>query len=866
MDTNSNLPPNASNNAPAQSTDWAAVRSFYLTCRSYKQTAEHFGLKLSTLNARAYREKWAADNAECNVNTPECNVGCNVGCNVDEPNCNVDNANCNVDELNCNVECNVDNAKCNAECNVDAMSAPSADAFAAASTCFQALPMRENLISSSIRFGQPWLQPVIAHDKLRDKAAYRSYICNPATKDCLFSGIRGMNKEQMVSRENPAVSMIAVVADYDMQITDEERRKKTAKLTIKPNFISSSYSGGTHAVWFLESPLPLMPNADMVQALLETIVKKLKIKNAYGQLDGKAFYNTAQYYHAGWNWQHISSEPIPEAMSLLWLDEALKKSNFSQSGVQVPLSRVWEEMKKRGWDKRWPGAFELGSRGVRFWDPLADCPTAAIVRENGMICFTGPSPFQSWADIFGNDFIDAFRADSFGKALSECYVVNNSFYVCKERIGEQGEKGKYWVAYNRQNFESFIAEKYGLSTKPEIPGEPSPVKQATAKIIMHNTLSTACPFIYRKERIIYIQGEARLNTSFLRVHEPDLSKGHSWGDGFPWIASFMERLFPDIIQRERFVAAWAYAYRNAYKGEPKNGHTLFVAGGVGSGKNFLSECLYGASLGGFVDASNYVLGLTRFNDNLMDCGVWTLNDTVSKGDYRERAIFVKSLKKMAANHFHSCEGKFKSATGIFWSGRIMVTLNTDPDSLQLLPDIELSNRDKISLFKTTDEPLNDADGAKKAKAEMGALCSFLLNWEIPEHCIGDARWGVRNYLHPELLAEAADSSPTASFREIFCLFVKDSFEADKSLDKLEGSATWFIQQMLQQDGISSMIQGEVSARSIGKRMSALASSGDFPLQYSRKTKERVWCINRKAFMDYLENPTVEGEVDEFFPF
>lgn len=52
-------------------------------------------------------------------------------------------------------------------------------------------------------------------------------------------------------------------------------------------------------------------------------------------------------------------------------------------------------------------AFELGARGVRFWDPLADCPTAAIVRENGMVCFTGAFPFQSWADIFGTDFIDA---------------------------------------------------------------------------------------------------------------------------------------------------------------------------------------------------------------------------------------------------------------------------------------------------------------------------------------------------------------------------------------------------------------------------------------------------------------------------
>jgi len=445
-------------------------------------------------------------------------------------------------------------------------------------------------------------------------------------------------------------------------------------------------------------------------------------------------------------------------------------------------------------------------------------------------------------------------------------MVNNTFYVCNNLRAEDGSYKPCLLTYNRQNFESLATEKYGLNSKPEQEGEDSPVKQLVAKIATYNTLPAACPFIYRKERIIHIQGEARLNTSFLRVHEPDLSKGQEWGDGFPWIASFMERLFPDIIQRDRFMAAWAYAYRNAYKGEPKNGHTIFIAGSVGSGKNFLSECLYGASMGGAVDASEYVLGQTRFNDHLMGSGVWTLNDTVSKGDYRERAIFAKSLKKMAANHFHSCEGKYKSATGIYWSGRIIVTLNTDPDSLQLLPDIELSNRDKLSLFKTADEPMNDADGAAKAKAEMGALCAFLLNWEIPEHCAGDARWGVRNYLHPELLAEASDSSPTASFREILTLFVKDCFDADKSLQELKGSSTWFMQQMLLQDGLKDMIRGAVTPTSIGRRISKLASSGDFPLVYDRQSKAREWAIDRNAFMEYLNSPNQEGELDELCPF
>lgn len=122
---------------------------------------------------------------------------------------------------------------------------------------------------------------------------------------------------------------------------------------------------------------------------------------------------------------------------------------------------------------------------------------------------------------------------------------------------------------------------------------------------------------------------------------------------------------------------------------------------------------------------------------------------------------------MSANYQHMCEGKFKKAAGIFWSGRIIVTLNTDPDSLQLLPDVELSNRDKISLFKTSDEPMRDTNAVAKAKAEMGALCAFLLNWEIPEHCVGDTRWGVRNYLHPNCWQK----QPTPAVRhrsERFC--------------------------------------------------------------------------------------------------
>ena len=847
--------------------DWNKVREFYLDCRSYKLTAEMFGISAQTVKTRCRREKWNNLNPDAPLSEVQMNPdepSPEVQTNPDEPSPEVQT---NPDEPSPEVQMNPDEPLPEVQMNPDeplpeVQMNPDEPSFVAS----PGLPTLPNLASHAVSVGKPWEALVIPREKLPDKAAYRTYITSSNTRDCLFSGIRGVDQYQRVGRDNKPAAMLAVVTDYDTLLTEAARKKCTDKLVIKPNFISTSYSGGTHAVWLLQAPIPLMPNEKMVQALLETIVRKLKLKNAYGPLDGNAFFNPAQYYHAGWDWQIVSTEPIAEAMTILWFDEAMKKSKFSQSGVQIPLPHIWEEMKRRGWDSRWDGEFALGARGCRFWDATADCPTAAIVRENGMVCFTGAFPFLSWADIFGSHFIEQYRVNTFGQALSECYVVNNSFYVCSNLHGQDGGSNPCLLSYNRQNFELLAMEKYGLSSKPEQEGGDSPIKQLMAKIISYNTLPAACPFIYRKERIIHIQGEPRLNTSFLQVHEPDLSQGHSWGDGFPWIAGFMERLFPDNIQRERFMAAWAYAYRNAYHGHPRNGHTLFIAGPVGGGKNFLTDCLFGVSMGGATDASEYILGQTRFNDHLMGMGVWTLNDTVAKGDSRERNLFAKALKKMAANHFHSCEGKFKSATGIFWHGRILVTLNTDPDSLQLLPDIEVSNRDKISLFKTSDEPMRDYDAVTKANAEMGALCSFLLNWEIPEHCVGDARWGVRNYLHPELLAEASNSSSTASFKEILTLFVQSSFDSDNRLDVLEGSATWLLQQMMLVDGIKDMLKGMVNATSIGKRLGALASTGDFPLEYKRIHNQRLWMIKRKAFMDYLNSSNQEGEVDDFFPF
>ena len=132
--------------------------------------------------------------------------------------------------------------------------------------------------------------------------------------------------------------------------------------------------------------------------------------------------------------------------------------------------------------------------------------------------------------------------------------------------------------------------------------------------------------------------------------------------------------------------------------------------------------------------------------------------------------------------------------------------------------------------------------------------------------VGNARWGVRNYLHADLAVEASNSGSTASFGEILSLFVRDSFASDQKLDCLEGSATWFLQQMLMSDTIKEMLRGTVSANSIGKHMGALAASGSFPLHYKRCHGGRLWWITRKEFESYTSFDRQMDFLDPLTPF
>lgn len=768
-------------------TDWAEVQHYYQMCRSYKQTAEKFGISPDSVRTRARRGGWSVQNepSECSNEHP----------------------------------------------------------IPAGGTL---LPTLRNFTSREVEMRAPWHTPIRAREDYADKMAFKAHLGKPETEDCLYSGILGQHHNLRIGRDNPPATMLAVVADYDDPMTETERKKHLARLAVKPNFVSTSFSGGTHAVWLLERPLPLMPDAKMVQELLKAEAKGLKLSTAFGTLDAKAFYAPGQYYHAGWNWVETAEVPIPESTAMLWFDEALRKSRFHETGVQIPLDRVALEVEKR-FPGRWDGPFELGARGVRFWDPMADNPSAAIVRENGMTCFTGPFPFRSWADIFGKDFVADHAASSMGSAIADTYYIGGAYWR-KDAAGK-------WARYPRREIGDILQNEYGLNARAPEDGGGSEVTHAVSAIITRKHLDGVLPLVFIEADTVQVDDKTYLNTSTVRAMQPVFGGADTarWGDGFPWIASLLERLFgrDDAPEQLDYFLSWlAHAYKGALAHKPTRGQAIYVAGPSGCGKTFLSKRVIAPLFGGREEATSYLMGETRFNGALFGKGIWSIDGAEIVAEPKVHARYTALMKKLVANSDFLCEAKYRDAVKVPWMGRLVVTCNTDPESLRILPTLDINNSDKLMFFLCREDGiLNDPGAEEKAEREFPAFAAFLAAYVTPEECRGGHRFGVKSYLHPLLLGEAHGNGSSGTFKDVVSLFLRNYFNAGNE-SELRGSACEIYELMCGIDTMRELMKGLVTPSSIGTRLGQLAASGSFPLEKERTSSKRMWVVRREQFQQY----------------
>jgi len=654
---------------------------------------------------------------------------------------------------------------------------------------------------------------------------------NPTVDHCFYSGLEGLIQSARIdSKNNPAVFLHWFVADYDGQIDQHMRDTVLDRCCdFKPQYLCRTFSGGARLLWKLETPFPLHRN-DLTAKFMRHVKKKLKLSKILVGLDAEAFEDPCKYYEAGTDWVHLSGDVIPSAFIMQWAIESTHNYAWNKLGDPIPIDRVAAEVEKQ-YPGRWHGEFAVGVRGVRFWDSSADNQTAAVIRESGMQCFTGSQAFVPWSAILGRQFVTQFEADRVGGAVAEVYFDGREYWTSLPN--------KQWQAYNKSDIALHLKVERGLSAAVPRGSSYSEVDQALHRIQKQQYIACAAPLVHRPKGIVYLNGFRVLNTSSVEMFQPSEDTQVDPSRDFPWLISYFQTLFDPVEQLDYFYAWLRRWYSSALDGRMLPGQASFFAGVPNTGKTLLSTGILSRIFGGHIDASNFLSGEDNFNSHLFNSAVWAVDDVVPLTDTKTHLRFSALIKKMAANRTFSVREKYRVDKLIEWNGRVVVTCNTDPESIRILPDVDLSNRDKINLFRVADRdsftfPRNVAD---IIQAELPFFLRWLLNWTPPDNVLGDSRYGVQTYCEASLFEAARHSSSAYSFLEVLLKF----FEGQVS-DVWTGSATELLSAMLNDDDGLAGIAAKYTTRQVGRELSKLSSQG-YAVTQGRRHTTRIWIIN-----------------------
>lgn len=625
-------------------------------------------------------------------------------------------------------------------------------------TTFTAFAVK-NLADPAIdrNFDQPWVSglPIPVGFKT-DREAYKRWMYSPDSVVPLFSLVEGENRSLRSSAANRPFRVHGIVADYDSELNDLEVKAGLKRVPAQyPVFAwNRTRRGGVRCVWRFEKPV-FYYGPDSFKRFINRVKTELKLTSLFPELDEKALHDPNQAYAAGDNWTVNEAAVIKSNSLYLWLFDVLTRTDdFSGEDVEIPLDRVAAEAQKR-FPGRWTGDFVEGSRGIRFWDPIADNPTAAIVRKTGMTCFTGPKGFMRWQDIFGREFVQAYLEDKRGKAMEGIWCDARKNYY--RRLPDES-----WDTVNTEQMRRHLKVQFGLSDKA---GDEtaSEVDQVIHRIELCKRVDRAVPLPHWRGDVFEIDGVRYLNTSNVKLF-PAALEPQEWGVNFPWIADYVSGLMADEKNLAVLLYSTAVHYRSCVEGRPVRGHAIYVAGPQGTGKTFWSKRILGRLFGGCTSVTKQFTDPSRnkYNSDLFNRPIWTIDDAITKDDATSHMNYSNEVKALVANpDFHFAQ-KWGFEGDCPFTGRLWVTLNTDPQSMTMLPDTSISMLEKVCFLRTSDRQIPVAEKESEryeiVDRELPFFARWLLDMPKPDFLEQDRRFGFKAWHDKELIQEAQESS------------------------------------------------------------------------------------------------------------
>lgn len=710
------------------------------------------------------------------------------------------------------------------------------------------LPSLSNLASTSVEFVCPWTFqgdiPAEAKGKA-NKTKRGEWIEDSSTLHNCYLGWEGFDSSVRISSKsdgNQPYKLHALVADYDAAVDDEELQKGCARMgAYLPAYFERTLSGYSRFVWLLETPVTVPSRAFAVE-LLKFLLRRIPVEELSVGFDAPAWLAPERAYTNSCEWAKVSDYRIPAKLMSGWVLQVAEKFSFrnTSDSIAVPLDLVWPELVKKYPGAAWPSDFVEGSQGPSFWVEGSTSAKSALVKAEGLYTFSAhaPKPWYSWRDLLGSQFVDEYESKNLGAAVDGIFFDGKGYW-------RKDGRGK-WMPYTKEDTASHLAIERHLSRNAP-KGQSSEVDRALEHIRQWNTVIGAAPFVFRPSGLVRVSDHFALNTFTRTVVKPAEVDKVEWGpDGpMPYLSNYLGGFFDPADQLDFFISWLKRFYVSAYEQALDSGQNIFIVGPTGIGKTLLSTVVLSNLCAGHAVAEDYLMGATSFNSQLFESALWTIDDNSAAVTSATHRKFSTVIKRMAANTTFEYHAKFQVPCQVQWQGRVVVTMNSDEESIQLIPDLGISILDKICLFRAAQRDMKfppNRELEATIRRELPYLAKYLMDYEVPERCRGANRFGVVSYHEQSLVRTAKHSSRANSFQEVL-----DDWRADYFAEKSEdwtGTSYQLLTQFNVDPAKAAALRGmDVSAVSRG--LSALKNTGYKYISIKETEEGRLWIIHRK---------------------
>lgn len=704
----------------------------------------------------------------------------------------------------------------------------------------------KNLVSQAVEPTVPWeFKPTeILTAQIRlSKEDRQVWYQTASTQHNFYSGIEAYNNALRVSRDNPPLAMHAFPADYDVKIPMERVNEAIAAMERKPAWVETSLGGNRRLVWLLPKPLPVN-DYDFCVFVIQEARKWLGVDLLPG-LDEQAFLSVTRLYCNGCEWHNTGHGPLKESDVQAFFVKCGRNFRFkAPDDEQVPLEIISKELTKKYSAFNWPTDFELNSQGPSFWIPESTSPLSAVVKAGGMFTYAAHAtkPFYPWSELISKDFVKDFCAQTITKATQDVLWDGKKFWKKFNGV---------YDALERPEMDNYLEVDCRLSKKPDSSGV-SPYKAALAHIYNNGRIKSAGPFVFHPPGIIIYQNERRLNTYCGKAVSPAAGK-QTWGPhgDLTFMCAVLDALYDPHDQLIRYLAWHKHYYEAAFYQIPHPGQNCFWMGIPGCGKTLVNRYFVGVSVGGFVDASDFLVDGAVFNSHLMAVPHWCLDDDSPMGSVQSLQRTNMLFKKLAANQSFLNNEKFQKSGMVDWGGRIGCTANLDFISSRIIGPLDNGALDKTNLFRCVRDKEkrfkfpSRREIEQRLHIEMPNFCRYLLDLEIPDFIERDTRYGYASYQEPSLLDQSVQSSPIAPFKEVLIESLHTWFNDHADAQYWTGTVTQLVK-MIVSDPLNDYILRSVRLEQANRYLEQIQREGLIKSEVSTgPLKARIWKFFRE---------------------